>query len=85
MKIPSMCKKAASFDSIDAGWYARNSVHVQDIVPEWILPGGGVCRGDLSDDVAECLRKSISYSKQRISEAEAHIRKLKKALDEVEK
>lgn len=83
MKIHSICKKKASFDSINAGWYARNSTRVQDIVPEWTKAGGGVCVSELSDDVVECLRLSIFYSKQRILEAEAHIRKLEMALNEV--
>lgn len=82
MKIPNICKKKTSFDSINAGWYARNSTCVQDIVPEWTKPGGGVCSSELGDDVVECLRLSISYSKQRVLEAEAHIRKLEAALNE---
>ena len=83
MKIPSMCKKTTSFDNAGAGWYVRNSVRVQDIIPEWTLPGGGICREYLKDDVAECLMVAINYSKHRILEAEEHIRKLEKAINEV--
>lgn len=82
MKIPDICKKTTSFDRVNAGWYVRNSVRVQDIVPEWTLPGGGICRDYLKDDIVECLNMAISYSKQRISEAEAHIKELQKAIDE---
>jgi len=82
MKIPDICKKRASFDNINAGWYARNSVRVQDVVPEWTLSGGGIGRDDLSSNLAECLKISIRYSKQRIAEAESHIKKLERALNE---
>jgi hypothetical protein len=82
MKIPSICKKTTSFDRADAGWYVRNSVRVQDIVPEWTLPGGGICQNYLKYDIVECLNVAINYSQNRILEAEAHIKKLQRAIDE---
>jgi hypothetical protein len=83
MKIPSICKKTTSLDNTSAGWHVRNSVRVQDIVPEWTLPGGGICRDDLKYNVSECLKEAINYSKHRILDAEAHIRKLERAINEV--
>ena len=84
MKIPSICRKMASFDNDRAGWYARNSVRVQDVVPEWITPGGGVCSSELESDLIKALKKSIRYSKQRVAEAESHIKKLERAIRDIE-
>lgn len=78
MNIPKICTKSESFDRAGAGWYSPNSVNVNDIRPDWRLPGGGVSRHELSD-LPTALDKAIAYTKLRIMDAEAHLKKLERA------
>lgn len=79
MKLPKEVKKIIgkliSFDREDAGWYVPNSVIVRDCVPSWRLPGGGVVKDQLTD-LPTAIDKSITHTKSRIADAEAHLKKL---------
>ena len=83
MKIPDICMKSASFDREDAGWYVPNSVSVRDIVPEWRLPGGGVVAEYLTN-LSTAFDNAITYTKQRIADAEQHLKLLEKAKKELD-
>ena len=81
MKLHQMCYKSTSFDREDAGWYVPNSVYVRDIRPEWRLSGGGVLKENLTQSLHEAYDKSIELAKQRIHDAEHHIKLLENARD----
>ena len=66
---------------IKEGWYVQNSVVLRNIVPEYGSTGGGITSSMLCDTKEQAYQRAIKYSKQHIAEAEAHIRKLEKALD----
>jgi len=46
------------------------------------MPGGGVV-SDYLTDLPTAIDRAIDYTKQRISEAEAHLRKLEKAKTDI--
>jgi len=75
MEIPSFCRKSVSLDNSKAGWWVHNSTRLVDLVPDWRMPGGGVCADELTE-LPEALDKAISLTKQRIADAENHLRKL---------
>lgn len=79
MKIPEICIIHSDLDSLSAGWYVPNSIYVDDIIPVWREPGGGVTKTELVDTVESALDKGISYTKKRIDHCKQHLAKLKKA------
>ncbi|MCP4900793.1 MAG: hypothetical protein GY906_27830 [bacterium] len=76
-----MVGKKASFDRDDAGWYVHNSVSVRDIYPVWRLPGGGVGKRMLHQDLSVAFRQATAYAQQRANDANAHLAKLETAYE----
>ena len=82
MSVLEICTKSTFIDRDGAGWYTPNSVNVSDIRPDQRMPGGGVV-SDYLTDLPTAIDRAIDYTKQRISEAEAHLRKLEKAKTDI--
>jgi len=81
MKILKICRVSADLRSTSdkVGWHVRRSVNVKDIVPEWRLAGGGVCRDELTKDLEEALDTAIEYTEQHIENADRHLKRLLRA------
>lgn len=75
--------KSTSFDNESAGWYANNSIIVKDIVPEWRATGGGVSKSSFVPSLTDAYALAIEYTKQRISDAELHLKRLEKERSEL--
>ena len=84
LKIPKPCKiDAPVYDHMPNGWYARNSVIVDDCVPTYCNSGGGVCDEYLTD-LPTAIDQSIAHLNQSIATAEqlkAKLAELKVSLD----
>jgi len=81
MKYPLLYRKSWTFDDKSAGWYTPNSIVLDDIVPEWRLPGGGVSKDQLTS-YGLALDQAIAYTENHIDKAMRHLKKLKKAKEE---
>ena len=75
-EIPGICRILSPLDRAGAGWHARNSVVVRDIVPEWTEAGGGILVSDLTQSLDESFDQAIKHTKVLIIEAEDHLRQL---------
>jgi len=83
--LPKICRVVPRAKGRDcAGWYAVNDVDVNNVNPEFRLPGGGVTSNCLTNSLSDCLKKCIGYAEQRKERAEKRIAELKQALAEVE-
>lgn len=71
-----------AFDRV-AGWYAMNSVNVDDCYPVWQIAGGGVGKDQLTD-YPEALRQCLVYVEHRIVAARRMEARLKASLELVQ-
>jgi hypothetical protein len=79
IEIPKYCKiDAPVYNHTKHGWYARNSVRIDDCVPTYGNASPSARGSDLGD-LKSALKQSIIYLNHRINEAE----KLKKRLTEL--
>ena len=79
IKVPKYCKIDAPVYSHEKhGWYARNSVRIDDCVPTYGNASPSASEDDLGD-LQSAVKQSIIYLNHRINEAE----KLKKRLAEL--
>lgn len=79
IEIPKYCKiDAPVYSHTKHGWYARNSVRIDDCVPTYGNASPSASEKDLGD-LPSAIKQSIVYLDHRINEAE----KLKKHLNEL--
>ena len=61
-------------------WTVPNSVIARDIVPTWRRLGGGVTERAIQPSLKAAYEQAIRYATQNVAAAQAHRRKLEKAL-----
>jgi len=81
IEVPSPCKiDAPVYSHNKHGWYARNSVRIDDCVPTYGNASPSASEKDLGD-LPSAIKQSIIYLDHRINEAERLKKKLMALLD----
>lgn len=73
---PGLCRiDSPVYDHYPHGWFARNSIYIQDCVPWYGNPSCMASESELTD-LPTAIDRSITILRHRVSEAESLISKL---------